>query len=190
MKHHTIQPNATALPTFFVIGLCLLCVTAQADDDPELHATAPASKESQCVSATAIIDGCDIEGKIARVETKPASGRWAPLHAVIKIKNSSDKERKLSFFCQIISQDSKNPSDAFVFRGRTYEMTIAPRETVVREFPFIDPMASMPRGYMKDTVAIRLARKPFKKYGDHIPIEPGKKLEVGEEPVTIAVRAE
>ena len=37
MKHHTIQPNATVLPTFFAIGLCLLCVTARADDDSELH---------------------------------------------------------------------------------------------------------------------------------------------------------
>ena len=151
---------------------------------------ATASKETQCVSATAIIDGCELGGKIMQVGMEPVHGRWAPLHAVIEIQNSSDKERKLSFFCQIISQNSKNPSDAFVFRGRTYEMTIAPRETVVREFPFIDPMASMPVGYMKDTVAIRIARKPFERYGDHIAIEPGKKLEVGDDPVTIAVKAE
>jgi hypothetical protein len=189
MQRHTNQPNATVLPTFFAIGLCLLCVTAQADDDPKLHVTA-GSKDTQCVSATAIIDGCELGGKIMQVGMKPVHGRWAPLHAVIKIQNSSDEERKLSFFCQIISQNSKNPSDAFVFRGRTYEMTIAPRETVVREFPFIDPMASMPVGYMKDTVAIRIARERFERYGDHIAIEPGKKLEVGDDPVTIAVKAE
>ncbi len=159
-------------------------------DEAKPASKAPASKETQCVSATAIIDGCELGGKIMQVGMEPVHERWAPLHAVIKIQNSSDKERKLSFFCQIISQNSKNPSDAFVFRGRTYEMTIAPRETVVREFPFIDPMASMPRGYMKDTVAIRIARKPFKRYGDHIAIEPGKKLEVGDDPVTIAVKAE
>ena len=68
-------------------------------------------------------------------------------------------------------------------------MAIAPRETIVRDFPFIDLMASMPSGYMKDTVAIRIGRKPFKRYDEHIPIKPDEKRQVGDEPVTIAVRA-
>ena len=37
MQRQAIQPNSTALPTSFAIGLCLLCVTARADDDSKLH---------------------------------------------------------------------------------------------------------------------------------------------------------
>jgi hypothetical protein len=184
MKEKTMTQCFVALlmPMIWTVFTCLPVV---AEDDGE-----QGIKEAPCVSATAIVESCEIEGKITQVEFDPARGRWAPLHAVIKIRNTSDDGQKLTFFCQIISQDSKNHSDAFVFSEGTYQMAIAPRETIVREFPFVDLMASMPSGYMKDTVAIRIGRTPFKRYSDHIAIKPGKKLEVGDAPVTIAVITE
>ncbi len=137
------------------------------------------------ISATAVLNRCRITGTITQTEVDPV--RWAAMMANIRIWNPSDEERKFSLYCQVISQDSKSPKDAFVFMGRTYDMVVAPRETIVREFPFIDVMASKPSD-LKDTVMIRVGSKPFERYADHIAINPQDPRDAADAPVTIAVK--
>ena len=144
--------------------------------------------EGHCVTATALLDGCEISGEI--VHNAGVNGSLSPLRAVVTMSNPTNESRKLSCFIQVISQDSKAPKNVFIFREGSYEMTIAPHETVVRDFPFIDFMASMPIDYMKDTVSIRIGGKRFERYGERIAIKPDEKADVGEGAATIALWTE
>ncbi len=169
-KTKTVGQRYVAL-LLTISSITCACLSAAAWGSDETRA-----EEVPCASATPIVEGCEIEGMIKQGEFDSARGRWAPLRAVIKMTNTSDDGRKLSFFCQIISQDSKNHSDVFLFSEGTYEMSIAPRETLVREFPFIDLMASLPSGYTKDTIAIRLVENHSNDMAITSPSSPARNL--------------
>ncbi len=156
---------------------------------------AKAADAEECVSATVIVDGCEVSGifreksgTIKKVGGNLVLERWGSLRAVIKMSNPHSKGRTLTFFYQVISQKSKSPSDYFRFKEGTLDMAILPGETIVRDFPFINIMASMPSDYMKDTIQIRISKKRFEKWDEQIAIEPTEKPELGDLPVTIAQR--
>ena len=133
--------------------------------------------EGKSQAAIGVINGCEISGAFT-----------SPLRAAITIRNPSNERRPVNFFCQIISQNSKSPRNVFIFTETTYEMSIAPGEIVVRDFPYLDLMASMPTGYMKDTLSMRIGKEAFERYGELIPIKPDGKTEVGDDPVTIVFK--
>ena len=78
----------------------------------------------QSVSAVAMINGCEITGEIRQAGPELIHGSLSPLRSVIKMTNPSGKTQNLSFFCQVISQDSKSPKNVFIFKEGTFEMTL------------------------------------------------------------------
>ena len=75
--------------------------------------------DKQSESATAIVNGCKVSGKISGLKAQTLTSSWSPLRGHIKIINPFGVSRKVSLFFQIVSQNSKSPDDAFVFREGT-----------------------------------------------------------------------
>ncbi len=132
------------------------------------------AKSATKSSATALVNGCEVFGSFTKEQGE------------ITVKNPTGEAREVSFYYQIVYQNSRDRDDIFQLKGGFFkEIVPAGRQTIKRVDLLVDPNASRPFSYVKDTVVIRISRERSKELSD-IPIRPSKKLDIANAPVAIA----
>ncbi len=126
------------------------------------------------ISATAMVNGCEVSGGFTKEQ------------AEITVKNPTREAREVSFYYQVVYQNSRDRDDIFQLKGGLFKETVpGGRQTMKRVDLLLDPNASKPINYVKDTVVIRISSERPKELSD-IPIRPSKKLDIADAPVAIA----
>ena len=141
-----------------------------------LKQTEKARKGIEMFSATALVNGCEVTGDFTAEQ------------AEIAVTNPTREAKDVTFYYQIVYQDSRERGDIFVIAGGKFESKLPPGRSELKRVDILpDPNRSAPLGHVKDTLAIRVSQeRPGHK---DIPIVPGKKLDIAKQPITIATQA-
>ena len=125
------------------------------------------------LSATALANGCEVRGGFTTEQ------------AELVVKNPTREAKEVSFFFQVVYQNSRDRDDIFQLTGGIFAETVPPgREVRKRVDILLDPNVSMPANYLKDLLVIRVSQDRLKELSD-IPIDANRKMDIADRPVAI-----